>query len=275
MSRAKRAAAAGLKVAAAGADLVRRPATGIVVLIYHRVGERSTASAIDLPTAAFERQVAELAGAGRLLTIDDAAELLAAGTSIDGPPKVVLSFDDGTADWVDVVLPVLAAHNAPAVFYVATDFVERAEAFPGGGAAISWSGLGELVASGLATIGSHTHSHRLLDRAGGPEAAAELDRSVSLLGERLGVECHHFAYPKALLGSSAAETEVRARFRTAAVAGTAANRPGATDLHRLARTPIQRGDGMTWFRRKAAGGMALEDRARSVLNRRRYAGAVS
>ena len=60
-----------------------------------------------------------------------------------------------------------------------------------------------------ATIGSHTHTHALLDRADGPTAADELDRSIELLGERLGVACDHFAYPKALLGSREAEAEVR------------------------------------------------------------------
>ena len=47
------------------------------------------------------------------------------------------------------------------------------------------------------------------------------------------------------------------------------------DLHRLTRTPVQVTDGMRWFRRKAGGGMALEDDARAVLNRGRYAGATT
>jgi peptidoglycan/xylan/chitin deacetylase (PgdA/CDA1 family) len=127
----------------------------------------------------------------------------------------------------------------------------------------------------LVTVGSHTHTHRLLDRAAGPEAAAELDHSVGLIQDRLGVACRHFAYPKALPGSPAAEEEVRRRFRTAAVAGTRPNPYGMTDLHRLRRSPIQVGDGIRWFRRKASGGMALEDDLRTLRNRGRYAGAVT
>ena len=50
---------------------------------------------------------------------------------------------------------------------------------------------------------------------------------------------------------------------------------GRTDLHRLRRSPVQVGDGMRWFRRKAAGGMALEDDLRTLRNRRRYAGTVT
>lgn len=267
----KRALGGAVKVAAAGADALRSDERGLVILIYHRVGARTT-SQIDLATARFEEQVAELADAGRVVSLDDGLRRLAAA-DLGGKP-VVLTFDDGTTDWLDDALPVLVRHHAPATFYVATDFVERGVAFPGDGRPISWAGLAELAASGLATIGSHTHTHALLDRADGVTAAAELDRSVDLLGERLGIECAHFAYPKALLGSPAAEDEVRRRFRSATVAGSRSNPRGA-DVHRLARTPIQAADGMRWFRRKAAGGMRLEDTARSLLNRGRYAGAAT
>lgn len=265
-----------VKAGAAAVDLVRPPAPGVVVLIYHRIGRRSTSN-VDLSTGRFDEQVAELAASGRLVSIDDAADLLVAGQVPEavGPPPVVLTFDDGTADWVDEALGVLVRHKAPATFYVATDHVERQLPFPGGGSPVSWSGLGELVASGLATIGSHTHSHALLDRVDGPAAAVELDRSIELIGDRLGVECCHFAYPKALLGSAAAEAEVRARFRTAAIAGGKPNPYRGTDLHRLARTPVQVTDGMGWFRRKAVGGLRAEDRARAVLNRGRYSGAAT
>ncbi|MEO6318523.1 MAG: polysaccharide deacetylase family protein [Acidimicrobiales bacterium] len=267
----KRGIGSAVKAAAAGVDVVRPGEPGLVVLIYHRIGGW-TSSQVDLATGRFDEQVAELAEAGRLVSLDHGLSRLMAGDLHDRP--VVLSFDDGTADWVDEVLPVLSRYRAPATFYVATDFVERGLSFPGGAAPISWAGLGELLSSGLATVGSHTHTHALLDRADGPTAASELDRSIELIGEQLGVACEHFAYPKALLGAPPAEGEVRQRFRSATLAGSRAN-PAGADLHRLHRTPIQVADGMRWFRRKAAGGMRLEDTARSVLNRRRYAGATT
>ena len=85
----------------------------------------------------------------------------------------------------------------------------------------------------------------------------------------------HFAYPKALLGSPAAEAAVKARFRSAAVAGTRPNPPGATDPYRLARSPVQVSDRRAWFHRKVRGGMAVEDGLRRTINRRRYAGATT
>jgi peptidoglycan/xylan/chitin deacetylase (PgdA/CDA1 family) len=262
-----------VKWTAAAADAVRRP-RGLVVLIYHRVGARTPVS-VDLPRALFAEQLAALAADWAPVTLDHAADLLTAPTVPAGPPPVCLTFDDGTADFVEEALPELVAHRIPATLFVATDHVDTGRAFPDNGRPASWAGLSEALSTGLVTIGSHTHTHRLLDRVDGPEAAGELDRSIGLIEDRLGVACSHFAYPKALLGSPAAEQEVRRRFRTAAVAGTRPNPYGATDPHRLRRSPVQVGDGMRWFRRKASGGMALEDDLRTLRNRRRYAGTVT
>jgi hypothetical protein len=57
--------------------------------------------------------------------------------------------------------------------------------------------------------------------------------------------------------------------------GGTPNAWASTDLHRLARTPVQRSDGMTWFRRKAAGGLALEGTLRERISGRRYAANVT
>jgi hypothetical protein len=68
---------------------------------------------------------------------------------------------------------------------------------------------------------------------------------------------------------------VRARFRSAALAGTRANVVGRADHHRLARSPIQVSDRGRWFGHKLRGGLGLEDDIRRVLNRRRYEAATS
>jgi peptidoglycan/xylan/chitin deacetylase (PgdA/CDA1 family) len=163
----------------------------------------------------------------------------------------------------------------PATLYVATDFVERGVEFPDAGAPVSWSALGDAVATGLVDVGSHTHHHALLDRLPAADVDDELDRSIDLIGEHLGVRARHFAYPKAVMGSPAADAAVRARFDSAAVAGTRVNVAGLVDPYRLARSPVQTSDGMRWFRHKVSGGMAFEDTLRQVVNRRRYAGATT
>lgn len=258
----------GIKGVASAADLVLRPPDGITILIYHRVGA-GNGGQMDLSPAAFESQLAWLTAHHRVLSLDDALDELRGDRPAAGP-AVVLTFDDGTTDWVDHVLPALDRHGVPATFYVATSFIEHATPFPGDGRPLSWDGVRQLDSSPLVTIGSHTHRHLLLDRLPPTEVADELDRSIELLGERAGVVATHFCYPKAVAGSPAAETEVRRRFDSAVLAGTRTNLPGRTDPFRLWRSPIQPSDGDRWFRHKAAGGMRLEDDLRRGMNRVRY-----
>lgn len=262
-----------VKWTAAAADVVRRP-RGFVVLIYHRVGARTPVS-VDLPRSLFADQLAALAADWAPVSLDDAVPLLAGSGEPPGGPRIGVTFDDGTVDFTEEAVPELVAHGVPATLYVATDFIESGRPFPDEGRPTSWAALRDVLSTGLVTIGSHTHTHLLLDRVDQATAAQELDRSVKLIEDRLGIPCHHFAYPKALLGSPAAQEEVKRRFRTGAIAGTRPNRYGRTDLYRLHRSPVQVADGMRWFRQKAAGGMALEDDLRRVRNRRRYTGAVT
>ncbi len=261
-----------VKRGAAAADRVR-PRSGIPILIYHRVGRRTSVS-VDLDRAVFSDQMAELAERFEVIDLDEAARLLCRGDAPDGRPRIVVTFDDGTADFVDEALPVLVDHRVPATLYVATDFVESGRSFPDDGVALSWDGVREAAASGFVTIGSHTDSHLLLDRVPPAEAASDLDRSIERISDRLGAEVRHFAYPKALLASPEVESEVRRRFVTAAIAGTKPNPFGRTDLHRLSRSPIQVEDAMRWFRHKTEGGMALEDDLRNLYNRVRYRGVA-
>lgn len=262
-----------VKSSAAAVDRVRAPRPGVVVLIYHRVGAGSGLE-LDLPTAVFDAQVRELAASGRVVTLDDALDRLADPTAT-GPDPVVLTFDDGPADFVDTTMPILAAHGVPATMYVATAFVEEQRPFPYGAPPLSWGGLRDGLSTGLLTVGSHTHTHALLDRLDAAGVATELDTSVGLVEDRLGVTPVHFAYPKSVPPTSAADAAVRTRFRSAALAGTRPNPFGTTDPFRLARSPIQAGDGMRWFRAKADGGLRFEDDLRRVVNRFRYAGADS
>lgn len=275
MEQVTNAARCAGKAAAALAEIGRRPRRGVVVLLYHRVGAGSGLQ-VDLPAARFEEQVAEIAS--RATTLGHALAALAGappGGRSSAVDPVVVSFDDGTADFVDVALPILVQYRVPAVLYVATAFIDEQRDFPAGGRPLSWSALADAVSTGLVTVGSHTHAHALLDRLAPGEVEYELDRSVGLIAEHLGVEPEHFAYPKAVAPAPNAEALVRSRFASAALAGTRPNLYGATDPHRIARSPIQVADGMVWFRRKLAGGLRLEDDLRRLVNRRRYAGATS
>jgi peptidoglycan/xylan/chitin deacetylase (PgdA/CDA1 family) len=269
-----------VKVVSAAADRLRPAGPGVVVLLYHRVGGGSSLE-IDLAPSRFDEQIATIAASGRVVSLGQALDRLGAPARTPAPGDadaesvVVVTFDDGTPDFAEVALPILVRHQVPATLYLATAFVDGERTFPSAGKPISWSALRDACATGLVDVGSHTDTHRLLDRIPAAEAADELDRSIDLIGTHLGRTARDFAYPKAVPGSPEVARLVRDRFRSAALAGTRVNSWRGTDPYRLSRSPIQVADGMQFFAHKLAGGMTLEDSFRSALNRIRYAKAYT
>ena len=195
-----------VKATAAAVDAVHRPPPGLVVLIYHRVGQRTPVE-VDLPTALFAEQMRQprpphpgghaerrsrraRAGRGRR-----SGRAPGRGHVRRRHRRLRRGRAPGDA----------SNTTCPSTLYVATDFVDRGIPFPDDGVAITWSALGDAVATGLVDIGSHTHHHALLDRLPAADVDVELDRSIELIGERLGVTALHFAYPKAVMGSAEAD----------------------------------------------------------------------
>jgi peptidoglycan/xylan/chitin deacetylase (PgdA/CDA1 family) len=231
-----------------------RRARDVVILAYHRVGVGG--QEIDLPIETFAHQLDHLTAMGEVRSLDDALR--------DGG-AVVLSFDDGTRDFAEHVLPLLVERRLPAVLYLATVMTEDPST-TGLGPGVSWSMLEEAVGTGLVTIGSHTHGHVSLARATASEAEAEMRRSKDLIEDRLGTACRHFAYPWGV-GSADADRVARHLFETAAIEAWRTNRWGAIDPHRLGRTPILRSDGTAFFRIKVRGWLDTERIAYRALRR--------
>lgn len=219
----------------------RRPGD-VVILLYHRLGADG-GSEIELDASEFARHLEWIAAHDTPRSLDEA---------LDGGGGVVVTFDDGTRDFYESALPLLVEHRIPALLYLATAGV--ASNGDGGPDALTWSQLAEAQATGLVTIGSHTHNHADLSKATEREAGEEMRRSKELIEDRIGIACRHFAYPWGL-ASPAAERAARLLFTTAALDGWRVNRRGVVDPYRLARIPILRSDGQFFFRAKIRGRM--------------------
>lgn len=247
----------------------------VTILAYHRFGGR-TAVSVDLPAVQAADQFDLIQNSAVTLDLDAATNDLVSGQQYpDERPRVVLTADDGTADWADVLLPLLVQRNLPMTWYVATRFLDEKDSFPYDGEPISWAALREATATGLVTVASHTHSHAVMTRLDTAAAAQELDRSIKRIEDELGVPCHHFAYPKALPPSVDADREVRRRFRSAALAGNRVNIPGRCDPARLGRTPIKRSDDTARFLQKLHGGRRIEGWLRERYDMIRHHDAVT
>jgi peptidoglycan/xylan/chitin deacetylase (PgdA/CDA1 family) len=224
------------KIAVAPAGVVsRRRAGDLVVLLYHRVVDGSTE--IELPAATFEEHLRYLSAGDRVVGLDAALS--------DGQGGgVAVTFDDGTPDFVDTVVPMLVRYRVPATLYLATGLVN--------GHGLTWDGLRDAVGTGLVTVGSHTHTHADLRGLGEAACDEEMRRSKELIEDRLGRPCRHFAYPWAV-GSPAADRVARRLFDSAALDAWRTNRRGRLEPYRLGRTPVLRSDGAVLFRAKSRG----------------------
>lgn len=229
----------------------RRPA-GVTMLIYHRIGA-DTLDERDVSHTAFEQQM-RLLRDHRVAHLDDALDSVGAD---DGHPTVVLTFDDGFADVATRALPILVDHQLPFTLYLSTAYVGGQMHWDGStasapGPALTWNQLDTLMASGLCTIGNHTHSHvrpELLNEH-------ELDRCTKEIEARLGVTPRHFAYPWGV-PVPRMERALRQRFRSAATGQIGRNHPGV-DPMRLRRVPVRGSDPRPFFEAKLSSSLGPE-----------------
>lgn len=113
--------AAASRIAHGAYGLVVRPRLSI--LVYHRVHAQVDAIfPAEQDAARFERLMRFVAQSFRVLTLGEAIRRLQRG---DLPPRaLVITFDDGYADNVEVVLPILQRYGLVATFFVSSGFLD-------------------------------------------------------------------------------------------------------------------------------------------------------
>jgi peptidoglycan/xylan/chitin deacetylase (PgdA/CDA1 family) len=167
----------------------------VPILCYHRLGQGSSKMVIAPNT--FEQQMNWLVRNGyRVIRLGELAAFLAGEQAL--PPRaVVITFDDGYESVYRHAFPVLRRLGLPATAFVYTDFL-------GGGDALTWPQMQEMLDSGLVDIQSHSKSHRNLTerRAGESDERyrANIDLEMraprELLERRLpSLKVRHLAYP--------------------------------------------------------------------------------
>lgn len=251
---------------AAAGGLGRGP-RGATILIYHRGGGGSPDER-DVQLRDFEAQVDRLVDAP-VVPLGEAVERLRRG---DARPSVVLTFDDGFADVYTGAWPLLRERGLPFTVYLATGYVggtmhwEGSTARDTGAPALSWDQLSEMVASGLCTVGNHTHSHVRPEEL----SEQELDRCSDAVLDALGVLPEHFAYPWGITVPRM-EPALQTRFRSAVTGHLGRNLPGADPL-RLDRIPVRGSDPLPFFEAKVFGSLAPERAYAAVVGMAKRAG---
>ncbi len=110
---------------------------------------------------------------------------------------VVITFDDGYADFYTQAWPILQYYRFVASMYVVTGLPESTQPTPADLAPIpymTWAQLHQIQQGGI-EVAAHTHSHVKLDTVALPQAEWEICHSKAVLEAKLGRSVTTFAYP--------------------------------------------------------------------------------
>jgi len=246
----------------------RSPATApasFVALMYHNVCRDGDPYADLSPSAtsyfvgesSFREQVAAVvaAGASFMAPVDLAPFY---GPSPAGQRSgVLLTFDDGWRDAVEVAGPVLAVAGAQALLFVTTDFVGQRHF-------VSHAELSRGCASQF-RIGSHARSHRMLSLLGDAEIREELAYSKKYLEDAVGAEVDALSIPSGAVDRRVRRVAGECGFRFLFDSEVRVNHRGGSPLA-IGRVAVMAGTPVTAVRRYACGQGLPERLRRAVLS---------
>ena len=175
------------------------------------------------------------------------------GRSVPDKP-VVITFDDGYADFHSHALPLLDRHRFPATVFLTSGWVSDAGDDAAGRPLddmLSWGQAREVAQTGV-EIGGHSHSHPQLDQLSTGELRQELRRNKGLLEEKIGAPVATMAYP---YGYSSARVRREVR-RAGYFAACAVNNTIAADRHDMLAIPrltVARNTTISMFKRAVEG----------------------
>lgn len=217
----------------------------IPILLYHSVSD--DASGEFAPYATTRRDFAAhldlLVERGHTaMTVTDLVERLVSHTPLP-PDPVVITFDDGFADFADAAWPELADRALPATLYVTSGVIGGTSAWLHGEGAgdrrmLSWGALRDLADAGC-EIGAHTLSHPPLDCISRVDAEREIVDSKLVLEDGLGRAVPSFAYPHGHHDAHVRRIVIDAGYGSACAVKNALSHV-ADDTYALARITVLR-----------------------------------
>ena len=174
----------------------------VPILTYHSISGTATPKFRQFVVSprAFGEQMAYLHQQGFApVTVTQFIQTRSQGAFAPGERPIILTFDDGYADFYTDALPILRQYNFTATLFVTTAFVEGASRWlrrerETSRRMVSWRQLSEIVKNGI-ECGAHTHTHPQLDTISAPAARNEMAHCKELLKDHLGQEVFSFAYP--------------------------------------------------------------------------------
>ncbi len=168
-----------------------------LILLYHSISLGPPPLCIS-PTL-FAGHIAWLKSNAHIASLSEAVDFATAGEPLP-PNTVVLTFDDGFADFYSEAAPILRRAGLPATVFLPSGFCGRTNAWPTQPAGIkeqpllAWVQIGELAQQGV-EFGSHSVTHPVLTELSEADAMHEIHASKTEVEAHTGGCVRFFAYP--------------------------------------------------------------------------------
>ncbi|MBI5187214.1 MAG: polysaccharide deacetylase family protein [Nitrospinae bacterium] len=151
--------------------------------------------------------------------------------------EAALTFDDATTGQYQYARPLLKSFGYPATFYAPTALVESGEpAAKEYSGTMAWADIQKLAEEGF-YIASHGHSHKDLSRLSPGDLKEEIQKSLSLLRKRTGMNVLDFCLPYGLYKREQEEHFLEAGIRSMALT-TTDHGPGIPALVKIRRFEV-------------------------------------
>ena len=221
-STAERGLRTTVKVVAGAADLVRRPASGVVILLYHRVGGGTHSSSTCRPGCSTSRWRGSRRRA--VVSLGDALDALRQRARRCARRRHLRRRHRRLRR---VAFRSSCATGSRPTLYLATRSSTSSGRSSRGRAVVVGRGARGLFDRPRVDRLAHPHAPLARPRARA-EVADELDRSIGSIGDNLGAAPRTSPTRRRCSGRRRRSAAVRSRFRSAALAGTRANVAGQT-----------------------------------------------
>ena len=130
------------------------------------------------------------------------------GKAVLPTSPIMLTFDDGYADFYTDAYPILKRYNAKATEYVISGFLNRQNH-------LSTAQLREIASDGLVEIGAHTVNHVWLKGSSLQNEVYEVSQSKSTLESLTNIPVVSFAYPFGAFDNQTAKVVENSGFKSA------------------------------------------------------------